>query len=129
MKINISTKTGKTYAKELEKNHEKTFISKRVGQTVKLDTLGMEGYEAQITGGSDAQGFPMRKSVLGTKRKRALLTRGVGYRKPENGRKKRKSVRGNQISEDINQVNLKITKEGKTKLEDIFKKEEKPAEK
>jgi len=128
MKANISEKTGKTYAKALEKAEEETFIGKRVGEIVKLDKLGLTGYEAEIKGGSDNAGFPMRKSILGTKRKRALLTGGVGYRKPKNGEKKRKMVRGNQIAEDINQVNLKIVKEGKTPLTEIFKKEEKTEE-
>lgn len=124
MKINISAKDGKTYAKELDKTNQKVFMGKRIGETVKLDGIGLTGYEAIITGGSDNAGFPMRKSILGTKRKRALLKGGVGYRKAKKGLKKRKTVRGNQVAEDIAQINLKVVKEGKTKLSETFKKEE-----
>ena len=67
--------------------------------------------------------------MLGIKRRRALLKSGVGYKHPQNGQKKRKSVRGNVIENDIKQVNVKITKQGKTKLETVFKKEEKTQEK
>ena len=70
----------------------------------------------------------MRKSVLGAKRKRALLLKGVGYKKPTGGQKKRKSVRGNQIDQDVQQVNLTVVKTGKKKLGDVFKKPEKPQE-
>ncbi|MBR9678910.1 MAG: 30S ribosomal protein S6e [Nanoarchaeota archaeon] len=129
MKLNISEKTGKTYVKELDKSEQKFLTNKRIGETIKLDTIGLAGYEAQIMGGSDSQGFPMRKSILGTKRKKTLLIKGVGYKKPQNGQKKRKSVRGNQLDTDIKQVNMKIIKNGKTKLEEIFKKEDKTEEK
>jgi len=129
MKLNINEKTGKTYVKELDKSTSKFLTNKRIGETIKLDTIGLNGYEALIMGGSDKQGFPMRKSMLGTKRRKALLKSGVGYKHPKNGQKKRKSVRGNVIEEDIKQVNVKITKTGKTKLEAVFKKEEKKEEK
>ena len=124
MKVNISDKSGKSYSKVLEKSEEKTFIGKRVGQVIKLDSIGLEGYEVEITGGSDKQGFPMRKSILGAKRKRALLKGGVGYKKARGGRKKRKSVRGNQIDGDVQQVNVKVVNKGKTKLDKILKKQE-----
>ena len=129
MKVNISNKTGKSYSKVLEKSEEKTFVGKRVGQVIKLDSMGLEGYEVKITGGSDKQGFPMRKSILGAKRKKALLKGGVGYKKARDGRKKRKSVRGNVIDQDVQQVNVKVVKKGKTKLDKVLKmpkKQEKP---
>ena len=125
MKININAQTGKTYAKEVDKNEQKFFIGKRIGQTIKLDRVGLEGYEAVITGGSDKQGFPLRKSMQGTKRRKALLKGGVGYKKAKHGIKKRKSVKGNQIDEEVQQVNLRVVKKGKTKLEKVFKKPEK----
>ncbi len=128
MKLEIGSKTGKTYSKTLDAGEAKFLLNKRLGDKISLDSIGMQGYEAEIRGGSDKDGFPMRKSIIGTKRKRALLIGGVGYRKPENGQKLRKSVRGNQIESDINQLNLKIVKNGKTPLEEIFKAEEKKEE-
>jgi hypothetical protein len=43
----------------------------------------------------------------------------IGRNKPK-GLRLRKTVRGNTISNDIIQINLKITKEGSKKLSDIF---------
>ncbi|MAG78404.1 30S ribosomal protein S6e [archaeon] len=122
------SKSGKSYQKALE---TEDFDSKKIGETVKGDFLGLEGYELQITGGSDYAGFPMRKDIEGTGRKRALLKKGVGFKKvTRNGIRKRKTVCGNTITNKTVQVNLKVTKEGSKKLEETFakKEEEKPAE-
>ncbi len=120
-------KTGKSYQKALDTSD---FEGKEVGEKIKGELLGLDGYELEITGGSDYAGFPMRKDISGTSRKRALLTKGVGMKKIEKkGIRKRKTVCGNRIHDKIVQVNLKVLKEGSKKLEEIFKKEEeKPAE-
>jgi len=122
-------KTGKTYQKALD---TEDFNGKKVGDKVKGDFLGLGGYELQISGGSDFAGFPLKKEVEGTGRKKALLTKGTGLRKiTRKGVRIRKTVCGNTINNKTVQVNLKITKYGDKKLEDIFgkKEEEKPAEK
>jgi small subunit ribosomal protein S6e len=122
------TKTGKSYQKALE---TQDFDGKKIGETVKGDFLGLEGYELEITGGSDYAGFPLRKDIEGTGRKKGLFKGGVGMRKVERkGIRIRKTVCGNTITDKTVQVNLKVTKEGTKKLVDIFAKkvEEKPAE-
>jgi small subunit ribosomal protein S6e len=122
------TKTGKSYQKALE---TQDFDGKKLGETVKGDFLGLEGYELEITGGSDYAGFPLRKDIEGPARKRGLFKGGVGMRKVERkGIRKRKTVCGNTITEQTVQINLKVTKAGTKKLEEIFAKkvEEKPAE-
>jgi len=122
------TKTGKSYQKALE---TVDFDGKKIGETVKGDFLGLEGYELEITGGSDYAGFPLRKDIEGTARKKGLFRGGVGMKKVERkGIRIRKTVCGNTITEKTVQVNLKVTKEGTKKLVDIFakKEEEKPAE-
>jgi len=51
----------------------------------------------------------MRSDVSGRVKKYVLLTRGVGYRKgAEVGRKKRKLVRGNTITDEIYQLNASL---------------------
>jgi len=130
MKIVVSNpETGKSYQKELEASQEKTVHGKRIGDPIKGDTLGLVGYELELTGGSDQQGFPMRVDLHGTSRKRLLLSGGPGYKAKRKGERKRKSIRGNTFANDIAQVNLKVVKTGKDKLEKLFgKAEEKPKE-
>ncbi|NIO21560.1 MAG: 30S ribosomal protein S6e [Candidatus Aenigmarchaeota archaeon] len=121
-------KTKKTYQKEISQK-ESGLLNRKIGDKVKGDFLGMSGYELQITGGSDKQGFPMRPDMQGVIRKKVLLTGGPGFHPKTRGERRRKSVRGNTISPDIVQVNTKILKYGTKKLEQIFgKKEEKPKE-
>ena len=120
-------KTGKSYQKALD---TPDFEGKQVGEKIKGELIGLDGYELEITGGSDYAGFPMRKDISSSSRKKALLTKGVGMKKIEKkGIRKRKTVCGNRIHDKTVQVNLKVLKEGPKKLEEIFKKEEeKPAE-
>jgi len=128
MKVVISQ--GKqSYQVEL-KNPELLF-GKKIGDSFKgtiFGIPGLEDYEFLITGGSTKDGFPMKKGLHGTIKKRLLLSKGVGY-KPKGSKKKvrkKKMVRGEVIADDIAQVNTKVIKEGAKKLEEIFgeKKEE-----
>lgn len=123
-------KTKKTYQKEVSQK-ESGLLSRKIGDRVKGDFLGLSGYEIEVTGGSDKQGFPMRPDMQGAARKRILLTGGPGFHPKRKGERRRKSVRGNVISEEIVQVNAKIVKYGTKKLEQIFgkKEEKKPEEK
>jgi small subunit ribosomal protein S6e len=123
-------KTGKAYGKKVEVTA--LLLNKKIGEQVKLDSLGLEGYEAKITGGSDKQGFPMRTDVPGTARKKIFIRKGTGFHPKRKGERKRVSVRGNTISEETEQVNLIVIKQGNKKLEEIFateKTEEKQEEK
>jgi len=121
-------KTKKTYQKEVSQK-ESGLLNRKIRDKVKGDFLGLSGYEIQITGGSDKQGFPMRPDIQGSARKKVLLTGRPGFHPKQKGERKRKSVRGNTISQEIAQVNAKIVKYGTKKLEQIFgKKEEKPKE-
>jgi hypothetical protein len=89
----------------------------------------LEGYEIEVTGGSDKDGFPMRPDVEGPGRKKIILTAPPGYHPEHRGKRKRKTVRGNTISLDISQVNIKVVKAGKKKLADIMGKKEKDGSK
>ena len=122
-KINISDK-GKTY--KLEQDNE-VLVGKKIGD--KLDgkevSGDLTGYELEIKGTSDKAGFPGKKDVEGSALKKVLLTKGPFLRKtPAKGFRRKKSVRGNQISEATIQINMVVVKEGGKNLEEIFKKEE-----
>ncbi len=107
-------KQGKSMQKEVDSSEVTVFKRKKIGDKVDGKTLGLEGYELEITGGSDSSGFPMRNDVEGIARKRVLIVSGVGLRKKtRKGMRKRKLVRGNSISLNIAQINTKIIKYGK----------------
>ncbi|MDP6626901.1 MAG: 30S ribosomal protein S6e [Methanopyri archaeon] len=129
-KVTISDiKGGKCYQKELSGDESKGLIGKRIGETFRGEVLGLTGYELMITGGSDRQGFAMRKDVEGAARKKVLLAGPPGYRPTSDGIRRRKSVRGNTISDAILQINTKVVKAGKKKLEISFAGDDGGAEK
>ena len=121
MKFVVSDpKSGKAYS---AKSEEDLFLGKKIGDTVKLDEIGLTGFEAVITGGSDKQGFPMNKSVHAIGRKRIFTTEGIGFKAKRKGERKRLSARGNTVSNAISQVNLAISKVGSVDIAKVFAKE------
>jgi small subunit ribosomal protein S6e len=126
-KINISEK-GKAYKLELE-NEE--LIGKKIGETIDGKELSGElsGYELEITGTSDKSGFAGHPKVEGFSLKKILLTKGKFLRNaPHKGFRRKKTVRGNQISASTVQINLKVVKSGGKKLEEALGSSEKKAE-
>ena len=122
-------KAKKAYQIEVKSPDADRFIGMKIGETVRGEMFNVPGFEFQITGGSDKQGFPMRKDVSGTRRMYAFIGSGPGIRNAKKGERRRKNVRGNQISEDTAQVNLKITKHhGEKSLAAALGKEEKKEE-
>jgi len=115
-KIVINNKE-KSYQKEIKEDMAKSLVGMKIGEKVTGDSIGMEGYEFEITGGSDNCGFPMRKDLPGQARRKIFSTKGVGLKIKTKGTQRRKNVCGNTISDKIAQVNLKVLKEGKEKLE------------
>ena len=109
VKIVISDpRTGRAKQIEIKSPEAEVFIGKKIGDKIAGELFGMTGYEFEITGGSDKDGFPMRKDIEGTRRVKILLSDGPGFNPEEKGHRERKSVRGNTIDEDIAQINLKI---------------------
>ena len=103
--------TGKSFNFEVTGHHAQNFLNKKIGDQVDGINANLPGYKLQITGGSDKAGFPMRADFEGTTRRRLLLTEGVGYHPTDYpGKRKRQSVRGNRVSAEIVQVNLKVDK-------------------
>lgn len=117
LKLTINDpKTGKSYKKEIT-NGGDFLLHKKIGEKVSGDHFGMKGYELVIAGGSDAQGFPMRRDVEGGLRKRPLVVSGVGFNKKNRGQQQRKTVASNLIHENSRQINLKIETVGKDSIE------------
>jgi small subunit ribosomal protein S6e len=113
--------TGKSFNFEVTGHHAQNLLNKKIGDQVDGINANLPGYKLQITGGSDKAGFPMRADFEGTTRRRLLLTEGIGYHPVDApGRRKRQSVRGNRISAEIVQVNLKVAKAGSKPVAEHF---------
>ena len=110
-------KTGKCYQREVKDAEAEVFLGKKIGDKLKGGSFGLNEYEFEITGGSDNSGFPMRKDIEGVGRKRILIVKGVGVKIKRKGQRQRKTVRGNIVGQETSQINLKILKYGKTKLD------------
>ena len=65
----------------------------------------------------------MRQDIPGSSRRRLLLSKGIGFKPRELGKRKKKSVRGNTINQEIVQVNMKVMKPGAKPIEEIIKDE------
>ncbi len=140
MKIVINEpKTKKSY--QIDKDVP-SLNGLKIGQKFDGSFVGLNGFTIEVTGGSDKDGTPMREDLEGTMKRKALLTKGVGFRggkmkkvhgkkkfKKVKGMRKRKYIRGNTISEDIAQVNCKIVEgEGDVAMILGIQPKEKPAE-
>lgn len=124
-KLNISggkEGIGKGQSKLVEIDEKKfRFEGMKIGDIIKGGVIGFPNYEFKITGGSDSSGFPMRKDVHGPVKKRILVSkRGIGYKPKRKGEKRRRTVRGNEVTHDMTMINLKVIKYGEAEL---FKKE------
>ena len=122
-KINISQK-GKTF--KVESDNE-SFIGKKIGDVLngKEVSEALQGYDLEVRGTSDKAGFPGNETEKGSNLRKVMFTKGAFLHKVKNkGVRKKKSVRGNEISLNTAQINTTVKKQGDKKLEDIFKKEE-----
>ncbi|RJS84794.1 30S ribosomal protein S6e [Candidatus Bathyarchaeota archaeon] len=110
-KIIISDpETGKSRSIELEGERAVPLIGRKIGDVLDGAIVGLAGHRILITGGTDSSGFPMRPDIHGGVKTKILVSRGVGYKPKEKGKRIRKTVRGNTITEDTVQINMKIIK-------------------
>ncbi len=114
-KITISDTKGKSITRELKDNDANPLVGLLIGQETDASLVGLEG-KIKITGGSDKSGIPMRSDLLSSTRKRILIPKGIGLRQTEKGLRKRKLLRGNTISEEINQRQKLLKKNQRQKL-------------
>jgi small subunit ribosomal protein S6e len=125
-KIIISNpETGKSQLVEVEESQAVPLIGRKLGEVIDGTAVKLSGYKLKITGGSDKDGFPMRPNIHGGVRVSAILSEGVGFHPSQKGERKRKTLRGNVITDAIVQINMKIVekpkkrkKEGKPKAEE-----------
>ena len=118
-------KSGKTYKRDITGQYANVLVGRKIGEEIDGLFVGLPGYKLQIAGGSDKDGFPMRHDLPGPRRRRVLLSGGVGFHPARLGVRKKKTVRGNTVSPDILQLNLKITQRGPKSIEDAFTEQKK----
>ena len=114
---------GNTYQKEIKGEEAARLVGLRIGEIFDGGLIGEPG-ELQITGGTDKDGFPMKRGIPGSRRAKILMKKGPGFIPRSAGERRKKQVRGDTISEDIVQINTTVVK----KKEKKKKKEEKVEE-
>ena len=120
MKVVINDpKAGQSFQRELEAGKASQLLGKKIGEQVEGSIVGLPGFGLQITGGSDADGTPMRFDAPASRKVRALLTRGPGVRHLRKGQRMKKAVVGNTISDRTAQVNAKIATYGSQPLAEL----------
>jgi small subunit ribosomal protein S6e len=110
-KLVISDSTGRSVSQELKDRAAQPLVGVRIGSVIDSSVIGISGGKVKVTGGSDKSGTPMRSDVHGGVKKYVLMSEGVGAKNLEGGRI-RKLVRGNMVTEEIYQLNLRLV-EGK----------------
>lgn len=105
-------KTGETHQIEVADQNANRFVGREIGEVVDGTAVGLDGYELEITGGSDDAGRPMRGDVSGTELTELLLEGGTGYNPVREGERKRVTVRGREVSDATRQINTTITERG-----------------
>jgi small subunit ribosomal protein S6e len=115
--------TGTSKTVELEETRAVPLIGRKIGEIIDGSIVGLSGHKVRITGGSDKDGFPMRRDVHGGVRRNIILSGGVGFKPKSKGQRRRKTIRGNVITDEIVQINMKTVEKPKQ-----VKKVEKPPE-
>jgi len=110
----------KSFQVEVDQSKAVGLLGKKIGEEFNGDLIGLNGYSLQITGGTDKDGFPMHPQVQGQVKKKVLLSNPPGFHPIKKGERKRKIVRGDTLSADIMQVNVKVSKKGEKPIEEVF---------
>jgi small subunit ribosomal protein S6e len=113
-------KDGKSYKVDIKQHHLNALMGKKIGEEIDGIYVGLPSYRLKISGGSDRDGFPMRKDLPGRGRRRLLLTETLGFHPKKEGMRKKKSVCGNEIGQNTVQVNMKIIKAGSRPVKELL---------
>lgn len=86
----------------------------------KIIDKDLEGCLFQINGGCDRQGYPMSENFLTDKRKRPILKAGdIGYHCKRDGQRKRKTVRGTIVSDEVTMLNVSLIESNEKGIEGL----------
>jgi small subunit ribosomal protein S6e len=108
---------GTSKVVEIEESRAAPFIGRKIGEVVEGAVVDLPAHKLQIMGGSDRDGVPMRPNVHGGVRRNVVLSGGVGFNPQNKGQRRRKTVRGDVITDEIVQINTKIIEKPKKPAE------------
>lgn len=111
--------TGRTYQFEIEGQSANRFMGRELGETVDGGAVGLDGYELEITGGSDVTGRPMREDVSESGLTELLLSGGTGFNPTSDGERRRVTVRGREISDETRQINATVLTRGDRPVDEL----------
>tara|TARA_B100000700_G_C14920313_1_gene796734 strand:- start:659 stop:1048 length:390 start_codon:yes stop_codon:yes gene_type:complete len=117
-------KERKAYQKVISEDKSNALVGKSVGEEIDGIFLDLPGYRLKITGGSDGSGVPLRGDIEGNQRRKLLVRESVGFHPVKHGQRKRKLIRGRNLSSEVSQINLKILEYGPKAIEELLKPEE-----
>jgi small subunit ribosomal protein S6e len=100
--------TGDSYQVEVDGQDANRFLGRSLGDEVDGGAVGLSGFTLELTGGSDEAGRPMRKEVSGAGLSEVLLEGGVGFKPSRDGERRRVTVRGREVSDEVVQLNVKV---------------------
>ncbi len=109
---------------EVEAAESKKLMGLKIGEEFDASLVGLTGYKVKITGGSDKNGFPMKKDIDGQRRMKSLLSSGIGFKPKRDGERRRKTVRGNTISDETVQINTIVTEKGEKAINELLESKE-----
>ena len=147
-KLTRTTTSGKektyspSYKTVISGTNHAQLLGKKIGDVIEGVFVGegeslLTGYKLEITGGSDKTGTPMRRDLEGGSRQAILVTASTGFKghylvsktkkgekkrfryKPE-GMRMRRVFRGNTITQDTRQINLKVGDAGNIGLDTLL---------
>jgi len=114
-------KSGKSYSKSMDSSEIENLFGKKIGDEIDLSFIGLDNSTGIITGGSYMTGTPMKKGIDGIGLKKVLIGKSLGNR---TNVRLRKSLAGESISQFTSQINIKITKLGVEKIDEILGKKD-----
>lgn len=113
--------TGDSYQLEVSEGEANRLLGRELGDELDGAAIGLPGYTLEIAGGSDTAGRPMRADVAGPALREVLLTgRSTGYKPTRDGERKRVTVRGREVSDEIAQLNAVIVDHGDDPVDELL---------
>ena len=117
--------SGEAHEFEIDGQDANRFMGREIGEEVDGGAVGLDGYTVEITGGSDAAGRPLRSDVAGPNLQSVLVSeRSTGYRPDRDGERRRVTVRGREIGDEVVQINAAIAERGDRSVEALLGGEE-----
>ncbi|MEM1546654.1 MAG: 30S ribosomal protein S6e [Candidatus Methanomethylicia archaeon] len=101
-------KTGKAQQITVSDVKANALVGLKIGDIIDGSLFNYQNAKLMITGGSDKSGFPMHPRLQGGGKYKILASNGFGFHSEKKGLRKRKLFRGNTVTEDIVQINMKI---------------------